>query len=116
LHKISVSLSVSLNDDNTIIENISEDSAIICLVYTTIGAWKKQSNLPDNFKAILKKLQSTSSETVLVSFGSPFIIRDFDKFKSIICSFDILDECQVAAADVLLGKFQATGHLPVNLD
>ncbi len=116
LHKISVSLSVSLNDDNTIIENISEDSAIICLVYTTIGAWKKQSNLPDNFKAILKKLESLSQETVLVSFGSPYIIRDFDKFKSIICSFDILDECQAAAADVLLGKFQATGHLPVNLD
>jgi len=115
LHKISVSLSVSLNDNNTIIENISEDSAIICLVYTTIGAWKKQSNLSDNFKAILKKLESTSSETVLVSFGSPYIIRDFDKFKSIICSFDILDECQAAAADVLLGKFQATGYLPVNL-
>ncbi len=112
LHKISV----SLNDNDMIIENISEDSAIICLVYTTIGAWKKQSNLPDNFKARLKKLEFLSHETVLVSFGSPYIIRDFDKFKSIICSFDILDECQAAAADVLLGKFQATGHLPVNLD
>jgi len=109
-------ISVSLNDDDLIIKDVSEDSAIICLVYTTIGAWKKQSLLPDNFKSILKKLESASNETVLVSFGSPYVIRDFKRFKKTICSFDILEECQMAAADVLLGKSPSTGHLPVNLD
>jgi len=108
--------SVSLNDnDDTILDNVSKDSAIICLIYTTIGAWKKQSCLPDNFKSILFRLESICHETVLVSFGSPYITRDFDKFKSIICSFDILDECQVAAADVLLGKLPAKRTLPVSL-
>jgi len=109
-------ISVSLNDDDLIIKDVSEDSAIICLVYTTIGAWKKQSILPDNFKAILKKLETASNESVLISFGSPYVIRDFKRFKKTICSFDILEECQIAAADVLLGKYQPYGHLPINLD
>jgi beta-N-acetylhexosaminidase len=112
LHNVSV----SLDDADIAIENIPEDFAIICLVYTTIGAWKKQSILPDNFKSILKNLASLSNERVLISFGSPYIIRDFDNFKSIICSFDILNECQLAVADVLLGKYQARGYLPINLD
>lgn len=112
LHNVSV----SLDDADIAIENIPEDCAIICLVYTTIGAWKKQSILPDNFKSILKNLASLSNERVLISFGSPYIIRDFDNFKSIICSFDILNECQLAVADVLLGKYQARGYLPINLD
>lgn len=109
-------IKIPLIETDTTIENIPEGTAIICLVYTTIGAWKKQSLLPENFKAIIKKLESLSNETVLVSFGSPYIIRDFRNFKSIFCSFDILDECQLAAADVLLGKYQARGCLPVNLD
>lgn len=109
-------ISVSLNDCNEIIKDVSEDTAVICLVYTTIGAWKKQSILPDNFKLILKELESGSNESVLISFGSPYVIRDFKQFKSIICSFDILDVCQTVAVDVLLGKHQARGKLPVNLD
>ncbi|GJM15166.1 MAG: hypothetical protein DHS20C13_04930 [Thermodesulfobacteriota bacterium] len=112
LNKISISTG---SDQNFITDDIPEDSAVISLVYTTIGAWKKQSYLPDNFKEILKKLESVSHGTALVSFGSPYITRDFNKFKSIICSFDILDVCQVAAADVLLGKLPAKGKLPVDI-
>ena len=112
LNKMPISLG---SGQNFITDDIAEDSTVICVVYTTIGAWKKQSYLPDNFKEILKKLQSISHETVLVSFGSPYITRDFNKFKSIICSFDILDVCQVALADVLLGKLPAKGKLPVSM-
>lgn len=109
-------ISISANSDDSIIKDVAEDTAIICLVYTTIGAWKKQSLLPDSYKTILKKLESGSSESVLISFGSPYVVRDFKHFKSIICCFDILDVCQMAAADVLLANSPAKGHLPVNLD
>ena len=114
LEKRSNSLDNSLNKEE-LVTNISDDTAIICLVYTSVGAWKKQSFLPDYFKAILSKLESLPNETVLISFGSPYVVRDFGNFKTVICSFDLLSECQRAAADVLLGKLQATGRLPVSL-
>lgn len=97
------------------IDQISSDTTIICLVYTTIGAWKKQSLLPDNFKDALSKLESISAETVLVSFGSPYVISEFDNFDTVLCSFDILDVCQEAAADVLTGNLKATASMPVSL-
>ena len=98
------------------VELISDDTSVICLVYTTIGAWKKQSTLPDNFKEALGKIEAMSAQTVLISFGSPYVISGFDKFDIVISSFDILDVCQQAVADVLTNNLQATGIMPVELD
>jgi len=96
-------------------DKVPEDTAVICLVYTTIGAWKKQSYLPDNFKSVIAKLGSLPNENVLISFGSPYILRNFDEFKTILCSLDILDICQAAAARVLLGQIEPQGQLPVDV-
>ena len=71
--------------------------------------------LPDNFEDALSKLESISAETVLVSFGSPYVISEFDNFDTVLCSFDILDVCQEAAADVLTGNLKATASMPVSL-
>ena len=103
-------------DEEQIPDNISEDAAVICLVYTTIGAWKKQSILPDTYKEVLSSIESLPNETVLISFGSPYILRNFEEFKTVLCSFDILDICQAAAAGVLLGHLEPKGHLPVDVD
>jgi len=108
-------ISISLNKEE-LVTNIPDDTAIICLVYTSVGAWGKQSFLPDYFKDVLTRLESTHNETVLISFGSPYIVQDFGNFKTVICSFDSLSECQRAAADVLLGKAEAKGRLPVSLN
>ena len=99
--------------EDSIIDSISQDTAIICLLYTSIGAWKKQSLLPDHFKNILDKFGSLPNETVLVSFGSPYIVRGFDQFDTVLCSFDLLDECQTATANVLLGNIKPNGRMPV---
>jgi beta-N-acetylhexosaminidase len=89
--------------------------AAICLIYTSVGAWKKQSKVPEYYKTILRELGNLPAETILVSFGSPYVIRDFGNFDAVICAFDSLDECQTAAAEVVLGKLTATGSLPVRL-
>lgn len=113
LTKISVTTDI---DEGQIHDNIPEDAAIICLVYTTIGAWKKQSSLPDKFQSVISRLGSLPNETALLSFGSPYVLRGFESFNTIICSFDILDICQTAAAGVLLGHFEPEGRLPVHVE
>ncbi len=109
-------ISVSLTGIEEPPNEVLDDTAVICLVYTTIGAWKKQSSLTDNFKTALTKIETLPGETLLVSFGSPYVIQGFGSFNTVICSFDILDECQQAAADLLLNKLKPIGHLPIKLD
>lgn len=107
-------MSADLTENN--LNQVSDDTAVICLIYTTIGAWKKQSTLPESYVEVLHKLENVSAETVLLSFGSPYVISGFDKFDRVICAFDILDVCQETAADVLTSSIKTAGLMPVKLD
>ncbi|HEX3037331.1 MAG TPA: glycoside hydrolase family 3 protein [Thermodesulfobacteriota bacterium] len=96
-------------------EGGSKDEAIMCLVYTSVAAWKGHTNLPGSFKKFLDRVADLDCKKVLISFGSPYIIRGFEKFDTILCTFDHLDVCQLAVTDVLLGRLEAQGKLPVKL-
>ncbi|HKQ31702.1 MAG TPA: glycoside hydrolase family 3 N-terminal domain-containing protein, partial [Thermodesulfobacteriota bacterium] len=87
--------------------------AVICLVYTSVGAWKKQSALPEFYRGVLNELAAHPQEKALISFGSPYIVRGFDRFDTVLCAFDLITPCQSAAARVLLGEIDAKGTLPV---
>ncbi len=89
--------------------------AIICLTYTSVGAWKDYYRLPEAVKLFLKRLGKADCDKFLISFGSPYVVRELENFDTIICAFDRLDACQIAAAEVLLGKLKPEGVLPVRL-
>jgi len=91
----------------------ADDMALICAVFTTVGAWKNQFSLPVFMRAALERLSTAYKESILVSFGSPYVVRGLDNFGTVICAFDSLPECQSAAADVLSGAAPATGRIPV---
>lgn len=108
--------SLTIRDAETILSEIeSGDRATICLVYTSVAAWKGHTNLPESFRGFLRRVSSSHYEKILISFGSPYVVRGFENFDTILCAFDSLDACQQAVADVLLGKVQAQGQLPVKL-
>ncbi len=96
-------------------KEVSSDRAIVCLVYTSVAAWKGHTNLPESFKGFLRRVTKLNHEKVLVSLGSPYVVRGFENFDTILCTFDHLNFCQRAVADALLGRVEAHGKLPVKL-
>jgi beta-N-acetylhexosaminidase len=97
-----------------LIARSGEYDAVICLIYTTVGAWKKQSALPGFFRSALDEISTLPAEKALISFGSPYVVWGFDRFDTVICAFDSMSECQSSAARVLLGDLEARGRMPVD--
>lgn len=97
-----------------LIAQSGEHGALICLIYTTVGAWKKQSTLPEFFRGALNELAALPAEKALLSFGSPYVVRGFDKYDTVICAFDSMGACQTSAARVLMGDMDAKGVMPVD--
>ena len=107
---------VSLTQDAASVLSLSDGfDAVICLIFTTVGAWKKESFLPGNYRSVLSKLETLPQEKVLVSFGSPYVVSGFGGFDTVLCVFDTMDVCQAAAGDVLSGKIKAGGVMPLKL-
>lgn len=106
---------VSSEDPKSLLGLSEGYDAVICLIYTTVGAWKKELQLSESYRTILKGLENTPKEKVLVSFGSPYVISEFMSYDTVLTVFDLLSVCQAAAADVLLGKIEPRGKLPVKI-
>lgn len=106
---------VSDTDTEAIVDLSQGKDNVICLIFTTVGAYKKPPVLPENFKAILHKIGVLPKEKILVSFGSPYVLSKFNGFDTVLSIFDTMDVCQKAAADVLTGKLNAGGIMPVKL-
>jgi beta-N-acetylhexosaminidase len=57
----------------------------------------------------------TDKPMVVVSFGSPYYLRNFPAVDAYICTYSYLASAQRAAARALCGQASITGRLPVNL-
>ena len=87
----------------------------INLIVTSVAAWSAHSQLNSTFKTFLKKIHDSGSKNILASFGSPYVVKDVNSFDIILCSFDSLPECQIAVAEILLGKYSPTAKLPIKI-
>ncbi len=52
---------------------------------------------------------------VVVSFGSPYLLKHFPRVAGYLCTYSYLPEAQQAAAEALSGRVSVTGRLPVSL-
>jgi beta-N-acetylhexosaminidase len=53
--------------------------------------------------------------TTVVSFGNPYLIRQFPSVSSYLVTYGVADVLESAAADALLGRAPITGRIPVSL-
>jgi len=51
----------------------------------------------------------------VVSFGNPYLIRQFPSVSSYLVTYGVADVLESAAADALLGRAPITGRIPVSL-
>ena len=63
---------------------------------------------------LISRLQQ-QQQTITLFFGNPYLIRDFCDAKTLLSCYDDTEITQVAAADLLRGRFTAAGRLPVSV-
>ena len=58
---------------------------------------------------------SAHAKTVVVSFGNPYLIRQFPRVGTYMVAYGVADELERAAADAVLGRWAIGGVVPVSL-
>lgn len=90
------------------------DTVIIC-----IGQMHKFAHthygLTDNTRALVAQLAQQGKKVIVVLCGTPYSVSYFKDATTIIVAYENAQPAQQAAVDVLLGRLQATGHMPVNV-
>ena len=88
---------------------------LVVAIFTSVAAWKGSSGIEEKEKNILKELIEKSRKVIVVSFGSPYVLRDFPEADVLVAAYDKSIEAQRSVVKCLTGEQDFKGSLPVDL-
>jgi beta-N-acetylhexosaminidase len=71
--------------------------------------------LQGSLNAFLKTLAAAQAPVALISFGNPYLLKDFPEISSYAATFSTASTSESAAAKAILGEIAITGKLPVSI-
>jgi beta-N-acetylhexosaminidase len=73
-------------------------------------------SMPESTAVLLQSiLQAKKRNTVVVSFGSPYVASDFPEIENYVCAYSNVMTSETAAAKALFGEIPFLGRLPVTI-
>jgi beta-N-acetylhexosaminidase len=92
----------------------SYDIAVVAL-FVRVADRKGTVGLPEKQAELVRQILAAGKPTVVVSFGSPYLIERFPKANSWLAAFSTVDVVQRAAARALYGQVGIGGKIPVTV-
>jgi beta-glucosidase-like glycosyl hydrolase/CubicO group peptidase (beta-lactamase class C family) len=100
-------------------ERILERSAgythVLASAFVKVGAFRGNADMSEAHAALLEGLVAAGRNVIVVSYGSPYLLRQFPAVPAYVCSYGWVETSQRAAIGALFGEFPVTGRLPVTL-
>jgi beta-N-acetylhexosaminidase len=102
---------------STIDERIElRNSLAIFAIFTSVAAWKGSSGIDDNEKTRIHELIKQARHSIIISFGSPYVLRHFKDAEILVAAYEATEQAQRAVIKCLEGNMDFKGHLPVKID
>lgn len=88
--------------------------AIIAL-FSEVAAWRGTSGIDDEEGEDVIKLIKQAKGSIVISFGSPYVLRYFRGADVLIAAYEAGEQAQKAVIQYLKGEMDFKGHMPVRL-
>jgi hypothetical protein len=93
----------------------AEHDIFIFAVFTNIAAWKGSSGITDDEKKQIQELMRQAHHSIVISFGSPYVLRHFPEADVLIAAYEATEQAQTAVVNCLDGLMDFKGRLPIDL-
>ncbi len=115
IHNITLMPSSSSNLYANTLNAINENGVVIVNAFVQPKARKDRIFLPENQTQFLHDLMKKTDNIVLISFGTPYLIRDFQDISTYLCVYTSSQQMQIALANAISGQTEIGGRLPVTI-
>lgn len=96
-------------------QNGAVRETVIFALFTSIAAWKGSSGIMKEEIDTIKKCIKSSQKAIVISFGSPYVLRHFKEADMLIAAYDSSGQAQTSVIKCLKGERKFEGSLPVDL-
>jgi len=88
---------------------------LIIAIFTIVAAWKGSSGISDKEKRKIIELIKQPKSLIVISFGSPYVLRHFKEADILIAAYEPSEQAQMAVIKCLKGEIDFQGKLPVKI-
>lgn len=110
---------VNRDSDPAIYEEVLEDarraSLVVVSIYVTAVSYSGSVAIPEETSAFIEALAGEGIPHVVVSFGNPYLIREFPSVGTYLLAYSGSPVSQRAAAAALFGEIPIQGRLPTRI-
>jgi hypothetical protein len=110
--KTHIEQSIPLEECN---DSDQRETTIFAL-FTNIAAWRGSSGIRDEDMRRVKNLIKISRKSIVIAFGSPYVLRHFKEADVLIAAYDSGMQAQSSVIRCLTGEREFQGSLPVTLN
>ena len=97
------------------VDAASESDVVLLSLFVRARSGQGPVTEPEPAKAAIPRLLALGKPVVAVSFGSPYLLRDFPDLPTYVCAWGAQEVMQRAAAKALFGETGFEGKLPVSI-
>ncbi len=95
--------------------DIARCKQVYVATFITLGANRGNVALQGGLNQFLKTVLVGPAPVALISFGSPYLYREFPTVSAYAATFSVAGTSEVAVAKAMLGEIAITGKLPVSV-
>jgi beta-glucosidase-like glycosyl hydrolase len=104
-------------DTSTITDTLELKNKIaIFAIFTSVSAWKGSSGIGEDERNRINEFIRKSERSIVISFGSPYILRHFKRADILIAAYEPTEQAQKAVIKCLMGGMDFKGRLPVKVN
>ncbi|HUG54320.1 MAG TPA: serine hydrolase [Vicinamibacteria bacterium] len=88
---------------------------VVASAFVRVAGYKGTADMAESHARLLRALEASGRPVVLVSFGSPYLLRQVPEVAAYVCAYGSAESSQRAAVAALFGEYALTGKVPVSL-
>jgi beta-N-acetylhexosaminidase len=97
-----------------------EESAAACdanvvAAFVSTSAYRGNVSIGGQFPGLLSRLLATKKPVALISFGNPYLLRDYPDVQAYLAMYSTVPPSEIAAIRALWGEIAIQGKLPVTI-
>jgi beta-N-acetylhexosaminidase len=94
---------------------VSGKALVVVNTYVTAVSYQGSVAIPEELAGFIQRLSDSGVPHIVVSFGNPYLIRDFPEVQSYMLAWSGSQVSQRAAARALFGAFEIAGRVPTRI-
>jgi len=94
---------------------VKKSALVLIPSFVSVRSSSNSINFTEKEKQFIDKILALKKQVIMMSFGSPYILSEFDMVPAYLCAYGNPLVSQEAMADAILGSADISGKLPVNI-